>query len=342
MLVIGLFGLMLIYSNALTTVIQQNIEIQVFLDKHITDNEQIKLTKTISSRDYVLSINGEPQVSLLTKEEGAKQFIQETGEDFIEFIGDNPLRDVITIKISPDYQNPEKMMEIRQELESTRGIYEVSYVENLVASINSNLAKISLVLAAIAILLIVIAVVLINNTIKLALFSQRFLIRSMQLVGATSSFIKGPFLKRSMLYGLLAGIISAVMLFIFIQYAGTRIEELALLQTENQNYVLMGSLILIGIVVGYFSTYRAINKYLKCPLMNCINMSKENRLPFGKMNYTIMIIGLVVLVLGFIIMTLDSEPYGFGFMGLTLGPMIVVVGFAIEFVAILYKPKTDK
>lgn len=266
LLVIGLFGLILIYSTALTKVIQENIEIQVYLDKHITENERIKINKTISSQDYVLLKNNVPQITEITKEEAAKIFIQETGEDFVEFIGDNPLRDAMIIKIGQDFQSPEQMAEIRQELEAIRGVYEVSYVENLIESINRNLSKIALTLGGIATLLILVVIILINNTIKLALFSQRFLIRSMQLVGATAGFIKSPFLRRALNYGLMAGLIASASLFGFVHYANSRIEELSLLQTDQYIYTLMASLIFIGIIVGYTSTWRAVNRYLKMSL----------------------------------------------------------------------------
>ncbi len=266
LLVIGLFGLILIYSTALTKVIQENIEIQVYLDKHITENERIKINKTISSQDYVLLKDNVPQITEITKEEAAKIFIQETGEDFVEFIGDNPLRDAMIIKIGPDFQSPDQMAEIRQEIETIRGVYEVSYVENLIESINGNLSKIALTLGGIATLLILVVIILINNTIKLALFSQRFLIRSMQLVGATASFIKSPFLQRALNYGLMAGLIASVFLFGFVHYANSRIEELAVIQTDQHVYILMASLILTGIIVGYASTWRAVNRYLKMSL----------------------------------------------------------------------------
>ncbi len=266
LLVIGLFGLILIYSNALTKIIQENIEIQVYLDKHITENERIKISKTISSKEYVLVKDNEPQITLITKKEAAEQFIQETGEDFVEFIGDNPLRDAMIIKIGANYQSPEQMTQIRQEIEGIRGVYEVSYVENLVESINKNLTKIGLILAGIATLLILVVVILINNTIKLALFSQRFLIRSMQLVGATAGFIKAPFLRRALNYGLIAGLAASTLLFGFIKYANSRVQELSVLQTDQHIYILMASLILVGIIVAYTSTYRAVNRYLKMSL----------------------------------------------------------------------------
>jgi cell division transport system permease protein len=266
LLVIGLFGVILIYSNALTKLIQENIEIQVFLNKSITESERIKISKTLSSKPYVLTKDSEPQVSLITKEQAAEKFIRDTGEDFVEFIGENPLRDALTLKIAPDYHEKEQMLAIRSEIEAERGVYEVSYVENMVESVSNNLAKIGLMLSGIAILLILVVVVLINNTIKLALFSQRFLIRSMQLVGATSGFIKGPFIKRAANYGFVAGIIASAILYGILEYANTKISDLAMLNNDQQILALMISLILIGVLVGLLSTFRAVNRYLKMSL----------------------------------------------------------------------------
>ncbi|MDA0194309.1 MAG: permease-like cell division protein FtsX [Bacteroidetes bacterium] len=264
--VIGLFGLLLIYGNGLTNLIRENIEIQVFLNKQITENERIKISKTLSSKEYVLLKEDKPQITLVTKEDAAAEFIQETGEEFIEFIGENPLRDALIIRIKPEYHTTERMAEIKKEIESERGVYEVAYVENLVESINSNLAKVGGLLAGFAALLVVIVIILINNTIKLALFSQRFLIRSMQLVGATAYFIKKPFLLRAINYGFLSGVIASMLLFALMRYTSNRIEDLALLQDSQQLLFLMGLLLLLGVLIGFASTYRAINKYLKMSL----------------------------------------------------------------------------
>jgi len=264
--VIGLFGLLLMYGNGLTNLIRENIEIQVFLNKQIPGNERIKISKTLSSKEYVLLKEDIPQITLITKENAAAEFIEETGEDFIEFIGENPLRDALIIRIKPEYHTTEKMAKIKKEIESERGVFEVAYVENLVESINSNLAKVGALLAGFVALLITIVAILINNTIKLALFSQRFLIRSMQLVGATDSFIKTPFLLRAINYGFLSGAVASILLFALMRYASNRIEDLKLLQDNQQLLFLMALLLLLGILIGFTSTYRAINKYLKMSL----------------------------------------------------------------------------
>ncbi|MEQ8809092.1 MAG: permease-like cell division protein FtsX, partial [Imperialibacter sp.] len=122
--VLGLFGVFFLLTNNLTRFIQDNIEVQVYLNKNVTESEKIQLQKTLADKDYVAKKEGS-QVVLISKEEAAKEFIKETGEDFTQFIGDNPLRDLIILKITPDYQSTEKLAQIKSELESIRGVFEV-------------------------------------------------------------------------------------------------------------------------------------------------------------------------------------------------------------------------
>ena len=197
LVVIGLFGLLFIYANKLTTIIKENIEIQVYLKKGISDNQRIQVQKTLSAKDYVAKKNNELQIRYVSKEQAAEKFIKETGEDFSTFLGDNPLRDAYVVKMASESQSPEVLEQAKKEIEKITGVFEVVYLESLVDSINKNLTKISVALLGFSGILIIIVILLINNTIKLALFSQRFLIRSMQLVGAKASFIQRPFLMRS-------------------------------------------------------------------------------------------------------------------------------------------------
>ena len=224
--VLGLFGLLIIHTERLTTLIKESIEIQVYLQKDITENQRMKVQKTLSTEPYVLKGQNGPEIVYVSKEEAALEFKDATGEDFSEFLGENPLRDLLRVKISPPYQQSDSLQHITASINKMGGVFEVAYVANLIDSINQNIAKISLVLAGFALILIFIVILLINNTIKLALFSQRFLIRSMQLVGATSGFIILPFLRRASLYGLIAGILAASSLYALLHYAYQQIEEL--------------------------------------------------------------------------------------------------------------------
>ena len=264
--VIGVFGLLFIYTNELSKIIRENVEVQIFLNKHLSENDKIAINKTLASKPYILVKEEEPQINMITKEEAAAQFIEETGEDFSEFLGENPLRDVMVVKIHPDYHSVEEMRTVKTDIEGIVGVFEVTFLSDLIGNINRNLRNMGFILVGLAVILFLTAMVLINNTIKLALFSQRFLIRSMQLVGATAAFITKPFLIRSFYYGLIAGLMATGLLVGGLEYAGSRIEDLAELQDTNQLIALMVVLLLLGILVSLGSTYRAVNKYLKMSL----------------------------------------------------------------------------
>lgn len=264
--VVGLFGVMILQANKLTSEIKQNIELQVYLDRDISENQRIRVERELSSSDYILKINDAPDIRFVSKEEAAAKFIADTGEDFSEFLGDNPLRDALVIKVNEDFQTNEQLNIVKTQVEGISGVFEVTYVENLADSINNNLTKLSLLLMGIATILIVVVLLLINNAIKLALFSQRFLIRSMQLVGAKGNFIKSPFLKRSLLHGAMAGVIASALLYGLMLFANQRIEGLDTLQQQEFIFALYGVLIILGAIIAYFSTLRAMNKYLKMSL----------------------------------------------------------------------------
>ncbi len=264
--VIGLFGTLILQANKLTSVIKQNIELQVYLNKDISSSQRTRIESELAASDYVLTTEGKAEITFISKEEAAKQFIQDTGEDFTEFLGDNPLRDALTIKVNEAFQSNDQLKSVQSQIESISGVLEVTYVDNLADSINENLTKLSLLLIGIAAILVLVVLLLINNSIKLALFSQRFLIRSMQLVGAKSSFIRTPFLKRSLFHGALAGLIASGLLYSLKQFANGQIEGLEELQQQELVFALYGLLIALGAIIAYFSTLRAMNKYLKMSL----------------------------------------------------------------------------
>jgi cell division transport system permease protein len=263
--VIGVFGVLIIYSNELERAIRDNVKIQVFLKNNLTESQRIQVEKNLSSRKFVAK--GKPgAIQFVSKDEAAKDVIRETGEDFKPLLGQNPLRDAFHVSIDPAFHDSANMARIKKEVEGISGVFQVYFVENLIESINKNVTKIVLILAGVATALLLTVVLLIHNTLRLALFSQRFLIRSMQLVGATRSFIQWPFLLRAALHGLVAGILASALLFGLISLAHKRIEDLALIQNTNRILILVGGLLILGILVSFFSTYRAVSKYLQLSL----------------------------------------------------------------------------
>lgn len=264
--VIGIFGALVIYAQELERTVQENVKIQVFLKNHLTDAQRLQVEKSLYSKNFLPKSKKEKAIQFVSKEEAAKTFIQETGEDFQKFLGENPLRDAYLVNIDPAYQDNPSMQKIKQDVENISGVFQVYYVENLIQSINRNIAQIGLVLMGLAALLLVTVVLLIHNTLRLALFSQRFLIRSMQLVGARKWFIQKPFLLRASLHGLAAGLLASMLLIGLIYYANRQIEELSLIQNNERLIILTASLFAVGIVVAVLSTQQAVNKYLKLSL----------------------------------------------------------------------------
>jgi len=263
---IGVFGLLLISGNSLSKQVLENVEIQVYLDKLVTDSERIKIQRTLSTKAYIATQDGTPRVSFVSKEQAAREFVASTGEEFAELLGENPLRDLLTLNIKQGYLADSAMTAIQAEITAMPGVFEVVYIKDLSRQITANIGKISLVLSGIGLILLLTALILINNTMKLALFSQRFLIRSMQLVGAKSGFIQQPFLRRATLHGILAGLLAGAALYGLLQLAYNYVPELKSLENLEYMAILLGILLVFGALVGFFATFRSIRKYLRMPL----------------------------------------------------------------------------
>lgn len=266
LVVMGIFGIAFIYLKTLTSIVQSNVEIQVYLDKSIRDHDVKRLEKIMTTRPYIRSDDATENIKFISKETAAEVFIRDTGEDFTKFLGDNPLRDAFSVKITNLYQSVDSLKAIEIDLRRLPGVYEIVFQESLIASINKNLRKIGILLLGMTLILLVAVIVLINNTIRIALFSQRFLIRSMQLVGATKGFIRWPFLKRSLIYGLVSGILASGIIFGLIQFAQHQIDDLDKLYAEEPLFILFAVLIFLGLLISYLSTLSSMRRYFKISL----------------------------------------------------------------------------
>jgi cell division transport system permease protein len=251
-----------ISSKELERTVRDNVKIQVYLKNQLSKEQTKKIEKELQSKSFISKSNPVSSIQFVSKEDAAKQFIKETGEDFKKFLGENPLRDAYLVKIDPTFHDKANLLKIKAEVEKVNGVFQVYYVENVIDSINQNVTKIGLVLMGLVALLLLTVVLLINNTVRLALFSQRFIIRSMQLVGAKRWFIQRPFLFQALWQGALAGVIASAFLFAMISFATKRIEDLNLIQNNDRLFLLAGSLLFVGMIVAVASTYRAVAKYL--------------------------------------------------------------------------------
>ena len=264
---IGLCGLLTLNARKLAELVRQNVEVQVYLDNDLTTSHLDSIFKLVAKREFVLKKDNSPQINFVSKEVAAKQFIQESGEDYRKLLGNNnPLRNLYSVKIKEEYFNEVRLKEIKTDLEKISGVYEVAYIENFVDEVNRNISKIYLVLSVFVVLLLIIIVILVNNTIKLSLYSQRFLIRSMQLVGATNGFIRKPFVTKGALQGLISSLVACTLLILLQQLAVQQIEGLGILQETGKLIALIIGILIIGTLIGILSTFQSVERYLKLSL----------------------------------------------------------------------------
>lgn len=260
----GLCGLLTILGGNVSESVKQNIEIQAYLEQNLLPGEADSIVTIVSKKNYVAEKQGIRQVQYVTKEEAAKEFIQDSGEDFTKFLKENPLHDRISIKVQGAYFSEKGFSEIKADLEKITGVFEVEYVQNFADEVNKNLGRVYLIMASFVVLLLVVIVVLINNTIRLSLYSQRFTIRSMQLVGATNNFIRKPFLAQGALQGLVSGLVAILLLWLLIQAAKWFIPEISLVIDDYPKLLILAGIILvIGVLIGFLSTLQAVQRYLK-------------------------------------------------------------------------------
>lgn len=256
LLMLGVLGLIILHAKKLSDHVKENIGVRIMMKEGTREAEIIQLQKTLDATTYVKS------TEYITKEQAAQEMKADLGEDFISFLGFNPLPPSIDLRLRADYTNVKSIDVIEKELLANPGVKEIFYQKSLVQAINKNLNRISLILLGFSGLLLLIAVALINNTIRLSVYSKRFLIRSMQLVGATQSFIRRPFIFKGVFQGIYGAFIAIVLIAGIIYFAIKELPELVELQDINLFIILFSLIILCGILISWLSTYFAIRKYL--------------------------------------------------------------------------------
>jgi cell division transport system permease protein len=253
---LGLLGVIILNARKLSNNVKENISIQIILNDNAKEVNVQRLLKTLDATNYVKS------TEFITKDEAAKRLQEDLGEDFIEFLGYNPLLASINAHLNAEYANSDSLVWIEKELLNFRSVKEVIYQKSLVDMINDNLQKISLVIIVFSGLLMMVAIALINNTIRLSIYSKRFIIKTMQLVGATHFFISKPFVFRGVRHGIYASLLAILMLVGTLYFAQQQLPELTELQDEAMLSTLFGLVTLIGIIISGLSTSLAVRKYL--------------------------------------------------------------------------------
>ena len=254
---LGLLGIIILNTNKLSDNLKENIGIQIILNENAKEADIQHLTKMLDISDYVKS------TEFITKEDAAKRLQEDLGEDFIDFLGYNPLLPSINVHVKAAYANTDSLSMIEKELVASKLVKEVVYQKSLVTMINENVKKISLVILIFSALLMTIALALINNTIRLSIYSKRFIIKTMQLVGATQGFVRRPFVLKGIKHGIYGATIAILMLIGVLYFAQKQLPELVELQDEKMLATLFGLVIILGIIISWISTSLAVRKYLR-------------------------------------------------------------------------------
>ncbi|SFV29787.1 cell division protein FtsX [Thermoflavifilum thermophilum] len=254
---LGIVGLLFINTRQLTSYFKENIEVQVILRDDVQQATAQALRDSLAQLPFVKSIE------YVSKEEAYRRYVQETHDSAQALLGYNPLYASINFKARAAYVNADSLQQISRQLQQLPEVREVFYQQGLVDQLNENMQRIGLVFLALSILLALVVIVLIDNTIRLAMFSNRFLIKTMQMVGATRWFIAKPFDKKSIWNGFISALIAILGICIVIYAAEQILPELRALQNNLQLAILFAGLIAVGILISLISTHRAVMKYLR-------------------------------------------------------------------------------
>ncbi len=249
-------GLMLINVKELSDYFKESLSFSVMLNEESKEADIRMLQKDLAAKPYV------KESIYISKEQAAENLKEELGEDFISFMGYNPLLPSLDVYLIAEYTHPDSVLNIERYILEFPLVKEVYFQESFLHLLNENVRKVSFVLALFSLLLLLISLTIINNTIRLSVYSRRFIINTMQLVGATRSFIRKPFLFRSIAHGIIAGLVSILLLMIILYFIEEEFYLLFSLQDFGLLSLLFGGLIVIGILINYFSTYISVNKYL--------------------------------------------------------------------------------
>jgi cell division transport system permease protein len=254
---LGILTLIVLSAQKITQHIKENITVQVFLKEDAKDADVMFFKKSVDTERYVRTSE------YITKETAAKELQEELGEDFITFLGYNPLTPSINVKLNAQYANLDSVGWIEKQFMANNVVKEVVYHPDLIRQIDQNINKISIIILAFSVLLFIIAIALINNTIRLSIYSKRLIIRSMQLVGATKSFIQKPFIMKGIMHGVYASIIAIALICAVIYFVQNEIPEFFELQDAVMFAKLFGIVVLLGLLISGVSTFLAVRKYLR-------------------------------------------------------------------------------
>lgn len=254
---LGLLGLIVLHAQKLSDYVKENIGFSVIIKEEVKETGIIEFQKKLDLEPFVKS------TEYITRERAAEELTKDLGEDFVDFLGYNPLLASIDIRMNAEYANNDSLRVLEKKLLASPIVKEVFYHKSLVDLVNQNIRRISIVILAFTLVLLLISVALINNTIRLSVYSKRFIIKSMLLVGATQRFVRKPFVLKSLLHGFISALIAIGLLGLVLYFSRQALPELVDLQDIDMFLALFGIVTALGLFITGISTLFAVSKFLR-------------------------------------------------------------------------------
>ena len=255
---LGVFALLMMHTQKLSNHLKENIGFEVVMNSNVKEDKILQLQKELDAMPAVKS------TEYITKEEAIRRLSEDLGEDFLQWLGneENPLLPSIDVRFKADYANNDSIAAIQAQLLKNTNVKEIYYQKSLVGLINQNVNRIGLALMVASLVLLIIAITLIRNTIRLSIYSKRFLVRSMQLVGATPAYIRRPFIRSGILQGFFGALLADAFLALLLYGLTKRVPELIFVQDYKIIIGIFVGIIILGMLLGGISTRLALRKYL--------------------------------------------------------------------------------
>lgn len=253
---LGFLGVFMIQSKKLIANFKEQVPVTVFLNKEVTKSEIQELDKYLSVKKYI------KKREYVSAETAASKHTDIVGQDFMEFLGFNPLEDSFDIELQADYVQMDSIYKIEKELKSFSFVSDVFYDKNLVDLVHENIQKITFWMLVLAGILTMVAILLINSSMRLSIYANRFIIKTMQMVGATKSFIRKPFIWKNIRLGIAGALLAILSLILLLFYLNEEFPELELLQEPLMIGLVMAGVLVVGILIAWISTFFATQRYL--------------------------------------------------------------------------------
>ncbi len=260
--VLGMYAFTVVFTDSMLDYVKENIGFEIVIKNKVKEDDINKLKNELSKKEYVKS------VEYISKEEATNRMKEELGEDFLQWLGDveNPLLPSLDVRFIADYANSDSMAMVEKWVGKKSIVKEVIYQKSLTNTINDNIGKIKIILFALSLILLMIAISLISHTIRLSVYSRRFTVRTMQLVGATYGFIMKPFVKTYMLQGLIASIITLILMTVILYGAVDYLPVIDFSTTNTDIIIIYISMLILSLLLTSFSTIFSMRRYLNADI----------------------------------------------------------------------------